>query len=273
MGLSLTMISRGDFADTLHSCYNIVDNVYIGLENLPKGQIIYRDNKVLIVTVGYLYEEGFDGLRNNLMHYVPHNEWCLLLDDDEVIEGYDNLRGICAKTPFNAHRLHLHQWHWQLQKPVFLKEQLYRLFKNVPNFRFLNKVHEQAIMFFVQNKYPVGGTINGGRIVHIGYDTDELSILHKLRRNFRLLWEELLTNEAKDGYLYYHLGEMRSWFGDIDGAKEAYRQALEKGLYNEKLVERINNKIQQIERLVSLWRSKNNVKPQSTGNNCSTRTD
>lgn len=76
-----------------------------------------------------------------------------------------------------------------------------RLFRNTPEARFTNKIHEQIGPSLINNGYKF--FLSPITITHIGYNVTEQELRQKAKRNLRILLKE---SAIDDGY-YYHLAE------------------------------------------------------------------
>lgn len=257
------LITKGESIDTAlstaFSAAGVVDKFYIGIEGAPPNHFFYQTDEVLAVGVGNLLELGFGQIRNNLLKFIPLNQWVLLLDSDEYLEGLLNLKQYILENPqYYAFQLMLSQWHTlEGGQTRYFNVPLFRVFKNVEGLQFSGMIHEQVADFYYQHNLPLGGVVLGGRIVHTGYDKSVEEMNKKIKRNMDLLWRSIWRFGARKGYDYYHLGIMRSWFNDYEGALEAYKKALELGIFNQEIKNEIIEKINVINGFKNKWRNNN----------------
>lgn len=95
-----------------------------------------------------------------------------------------------------------------------------RLFRNNKGYKFKNKLHEQIIHCIDPNYIKNSDLF----ILHKGYSHDTLISKNKLVRNMNIL--KKYTDDEKDCFYYYHLGNMYLYQDEYQLAVDFYLKAL-----------------------------------------------
>ncbi|MGO1043854.1 glycosyltransferase [Clostridioides difficile] len=146
------------------------------------------------------WNDDFSSMRNKSISYAK-GEWLLILDADEILIDSSNIikffrDGIYKK--FNSASIQLKNL-YSFDKKSYGYCSVLRLFKNV-DFKYCGKVHEQPIY-----KKPIFNNV--ADFEHYGYLFEDEEIrLEKVKRNEKLLFEQLKENE-KSPYTNYQLGK------------------------------------------------------------------
>lgn len=102
---------------------------------------------------------------------------------------------------------------------------VFRFFKNKRKYRFRGKVHEQiANCIQKHNKDKCIENIDI-KIYHYGYDPNKVNIESKYKRNMGIL--NTYTEEEKDAYYFYVLGNEYARITDFKSAIESYEKSLD----------------------------------------------
>lgn len=81
-----------------------------------------------------------------------------------------------------------------------------RLFRNLPQYRFKGKIHEQISYSIVANCGEEKISRIGFTLLHHGYNPEKVNIQAKITRNVFLLKEQQGNLEDKDGFFLYNIG-------------------------------------------------------------------
>ncbi|MBD2017322.1 glycosyltransferase [Microcoleus sp. FACHB-53] len=172
--------------------------------------------------------DDFAGARNYSISQATGN-WILVLDaDEELVVTKDELRGQLTSQPeFLAYSLIRTEVHDQEgMTPLYTL----RLFRNLPELRYVNRFHEQ-LQYQNQPIQPhLIGHLESPRIVHYGYA--EQQVLQKnLTRNIPIL-ESIRKKEGLSLMLLYCLAGMYNATQQPEQAQECYVEAFERLLPN-----------------------------------------
>lgn len=152
----------------------------------------------------YSWQEDFSAARNFAIEQC-RCKWILFLDADEHLAGRPAaLRELIATTTKEAFMLPLKNYTGPACS-AYDTISVLRLFRNLPQYRYIGKIHEQIAMV---NQATVGYT-------------DDLFISHsyngfcqrkgKHQRNIKLLTEQLRSERENEAYIQYYLG--CEWLG------------------------------------------------------------
>ncbi len=200
------------------------------------------------------FYKGFDYYRNIGLDYLREKFgdgiWVLSLDDDERLVGgiglKDFLEDFTGENRVVGLRLKLEGWHRQKGgKVIWTAPFCLRLFKLVAGLKYTGKIHEQISQDLVRHGRILKLNEEKARIVHLGYDISEMEMEQKLRRNYKLLMEEII-NDKMNGYLLYHLGNHYVWEEKYNEAFLVYKMALKLGILNPELIYDVNQKIEKL---------------------------
>jgi len=152
----------------------------------------------------YFWQGDFSAARNFAIEQC-RCEWVLFLDADERLEGTrESLRGLITSTTKEAFMLPLKNYTGP-GCSAYNVIGVVRLFRNLPNYRYIGKIHEQV------------GIANQEVVGYCGY----LVICHsygeschrndKRRRNIKMLTEQLFCEPENKAFIKYYLG--CEWLG------------------------------------------------------------
>lgn len=170
------------------------------------------------------WQDDFSEAKNFALGQA-HGEWILVLDADEELESESGtrLKGLIADTAAEGFQLCVRNL---LPPGEILKfEDLYitRLFRNRPEHRYAQPIHEQ-IRPSIERR---GGPVRRAdlTILHHGYAQRTAQGQGRADRNLRLL-EAAVTRAPNDAYLHYQLGATHKSLGNSQKAHAFLRQTL-----------------------------------------------
>jgi len=225
--LSLCMIVKNE-ADFLGQCLDSVQDAVDEMVIVDTGSTdvtpnIARAYGAKIVT--HPWHDDFSAARNAGLAQATGN-WILQLDADEIVspESSAQLRPLLAHTTADALRVRIRN----LLPPGELRAYddffLPRLFRNRPDFRFEQPIHEQIRPSIER----AGGRIADSNltILHYGYARQTAQGgQSRARRNWALL-QKALAATPNDAYLLYQAGATCKALGDEAGATAYLQRAL-----------------------------------------------
>lgn len=173
--------------------------------------------------IEHKWNNDFSEARNISLDYAT-KDYILFLDADEELlnEDIDKLRLLLSKKKLEE------GYFFKLINIINEKEVgeyvVFRLFKNRKSYRFRGKVHEQ-IANCIQ-KYNKSNCIESIdiEIYHYGYDPNNVNIEAKYKRNISIL--NTYTEDEKDAYYYYVLGNEYARITDFKKSIESYEKSL-----------------------------------------------
>lgn len=226
--LSLCMIVKNEAAylpRCLESVRNVVDEMII----VDTGS---TDTTVDIATAYgakvfyHIWQDDFALARNTALAQAA-GVWILALDADEALEEQTQaqLRSVIGQTQADGLRMRIRNFTSPGELQAYEDMYYTRLFRNKPQFRYEQAIHEQIRTSIERYNGQIQAT--------------ELTILHygyvqpmtqggdsRAKRNLAAL-EQAVTNSANDPYLYYQLGVTYKSLGQQQLAYAALQKALE----------------------------------------------
>lgn len=166
----------------------------------------------------YPWCDDFSEVRNFSID-VASGEWILILDCDEelVHESKSNINLLLEDKSMNAYCLDVLLFN---KGKVDSDLWICRLFRNNRGYKFKNRIHEQIIHCIPPNTVGYSNL----KINHYGYDEDYLIEKDKLNRNLRIL--QSCSEEEKDCFYYYCLGNLYASKKDYKLAIDTYLKSM-----------------------------------------------
>lgn len=131
------------------------------------------------------------------------SDWILVLDADEILESIDP--EICSELLSNdqieGYFLQIRNIldSSEVDQPVF-SDQVVRLFRNKPHYRFEGAIHEQVAPSILRANNGNGLASAPLTIHHFGYLKDRLHSKEKFTRNSEIIKKELKRNPLRPGF-------------------------------------------------------------------------
>lgn len=174
--------------------------------------------------INHKWNNDFSEARNVSLEYAT-KDYILFLDADEEISKEDLEK---LKTLLSSKKL-AEGYFFRLTNIINGTEVgeyvVFRFFKNKRKYRFRGKVHEQiANCIQKHNKDKCIENIDI-KIYHYGYDPNKVNIESKYKRNMGIL--NTYTEEEKDAYYFYVLGNEYARITDFKSAIESYEKSLD----------------------------------------------
>lgn len=227
MDLSIAMIVKNE-EKNLAKCLKATEYL--------KGKITYEiiivdtgstDNTINIAKkyTDRVYEHPWSGnfgeMRNISIRYSK-GDWILILDADEVLDNPEELVEFLKSDQskkYNAAEINFKNL---LSDDVnnYILASLFRLFKNLKDFYYVGRIHEQPRVIVPYTKSKVA-------VLHYGYSRDDYEVMrYKFERNRDLLLKDL-ENNVEPIYTRFQLAQtysMANYHGEaFETIKEAYK--------------------------------------------------
>lgn len=223
--LSLCMITKNEESNIercLKSIQNLVDEIIVA-DTGSTDRTVELAEKYGAKIVYHKWNNNFSDARNTSLE-VATCDWILFLDADEEITEEE-----CRKIKFlmdsdNAYEGYFLRLVNIIENKDVGDSIVLRMFKNKSEYRFRGKMHEQICNSIkeIHGTNSIGNT--DIRILHYEYDSNVSDVQAKQKRNIELL--KSYSEEEKDGYYYYALGNEYARVGDFENAYESYEKAL-----------------------------------------------
>jgi tetratricopeptide (TPR) repeat protein len=161
----------------------------------------------------------------NISFTAATGDWLLYLDADEVLTAGDapRLRALIGQTWREAFYLVETSYLGELGEGSAMVNNALRLFRNRPEYRFKDRLHEQ-----IQHTLPtyVPGRVeqSGVRIQHYGYLGSVREAKEKSQRNLELLLAQA-DETAPTPFLHFNLGSEYAAAGQPAAAVDEFKQA------------------------------------------------
>lgn len=174
--------------------------------------------------INHKWNNDFSEARNVSLEYAT-KDYILFLDADEEIskEDLEKLKALLSsKKLAEGYFFRLTNIINGIEVGEYV---VFRFFKNKKKYRFRGKVHEQiANCIRKHNKDKCIENIDI-KIYHYGYDPNKVNIESKYKRNMGIL--NTYTEEEKDAYYFYVLGNEYARITDFKSAIESYEKSLD----------------------------------------------
>lgn len=174
--------------------------------------------------INHKWNNDFSEARNVSLEYAT-KDYILFLDADEEIskEDLEKLKALLSsKKLAEGYFFRLTNIIHGIEVGEYV---VFRFFKNKRKYRFRGKVHEQiANCIQKHNKDKCIEHIDI-KIYHYGYDPNKVNIESKYKRNMGIL--NTYTEEEKDAYYFYVLGNEYARITDFKSAIESYEKSLD----------------------------------------------
>lgn len=150
------------------------------------------------------WNNDFSAARNFALQKA-RGEWVLVMDCDEEVEHNtgEQLLSAVQSQQYDAYFINITNL---LGEGKSLTAQSIRLFRNLPQFRYEGKVHEQISNSILQHSSRDRIGRSPFTLLHHGYNPDKVNIRAKIVRNTRLLEVQQGHTGLRDGFLMYNLG-------------------------------------------------------------------
>jgi tetratricopeptide (TPR) repeat protein len=228
--LSLSMIVKNESENLprcLASIKPYVDEIVIvdtgSQDNTPEIALEYGAE-----VKNFQWSDDFAAARNYALSQVS-GDWVLVLDADEelVVESNDFREQLTSQPELLAYSL--------IRTEVNDKEEMaplytLRLFRNLPELRYVNRFHEQLKYQNQPIPQHLVGDLENLRLLHYGY-TEQQVLQKNITRNIPIL-ESIRQEEGLSLMLLYCLTQMYSATQQTEKAQECYVEAFERLLPN-----------------------------------------
>lgn len=232
--ISLCIIAKNEeqnIGRCIGSCEHFVDEIIVA----DTGS---TDNTVKIAKsfgakiIDSPWDNNFAKARNAAVDAATC-EWILYLDCDEMMD-FDG--GLALKEKLSSD---LEEGEYEgfclnlinvVEEKMTLNYGSLRVFRNRPNHRFRGRIHEQIFPSIGEN-YPESSIHQiDVDFYHYGYDSTTADIEAKKKRNLTIFHS--YTEEEKDGFFYYNLGNEYTRAGEPEKALDNYLLARQVPAYD-----------------------------------------
>lgn len=224
--ISLCLIARNEehcLAGCLSSASQLVDEIIlVDTGSADKTMIIAAEYGARIFP--FTWTDDFAAARNYAISQA-HGKWILVLDADERLTQITRpeLFDFIKANPAEGYYFNIISF-IDLNGQI-TQDQVVRLFKNIPYYRFAGAIHEQVAGSILNKKPPGSLLVSPFIIEHYGYLPSELAAKCKFRRNTDVLIKALL-NSPQNAFLHYSLAIEYLQNRDFVQAGESLEKAL-----------------------------------------------
>lgn len=151
------------------------------------------------------WPEDFAWARNYALG-LARGDWILVLDADEELSAQDIpiLRRLLWRPEVEAYCLRIANYYGATAGPDFVTDNVCRLFRRRPEYRFRGLIHEQVIDSIREQAGPESIRFTGVTILHYGYLDARVQAKKKSARNRQLL-ERVRKQDPANPYWQYAL--------------------------------------------------------------------
>lgn len=171
----------------------------------------------------YTWKNDFAAARNFALKHAA-GEWVLVLDDDEELNSDSLKNNIALLDDTQTGGICLNIINKLEGKDSFSKHKYTRLFRNMPEFKYTGRIHEQIRPSIEEAGFNIIDSEIA--IIHYGYIKNDPS---RNSRNKDLLMQEL-TDNPNDDFVKYHLavtafssgefGKVIDIYNELEGSEE-----------------------------------------------------
>lgn len=224
--ISLCMITK-DEEEVILSCINSVEHLVKEIIVVDTGSTD-RTPELVLAKGGKLrkltWNDDFAQARNFSLLQATR-PWILVLDADEVLEPVDQdyLNRLLSHESAQGYFVNI--LNIKEDGSELSRDQVVRLFRNKPDYRFEGSIHEQIAPSILRYNEGQGLMPSELTIKHLGYTERTISRKGKNSRNMRIIRKHLAEN-PNDHFLWYCLGLEHYQQGDITEGLKHLQKAL-----------------------------------------------
>lgn len=224
--VSLCLIAKDEessIAACIQSAADLVDEIIL-VDTGSGDRTMELAEKFNARIIPFAWNEDFAAARNFGLEQAA-GEWILVLDADEVLEPVEResfirlLDAVGVEGYFFTIRSRLGNGEEEVS------DQVVRLFKNNPLYRFDGAIHEQVVSSIKRYSGDASLVLSGITILHTGYLQAKIIAKHKHQRNIGVIRRALAVT-PEDPFLLYSLGIEFTQAGDIARGNEFLTAAL-----------------------------------------------
>lgn len=188
--------------------------------------------------VDFEWVNDFSAARNFSISQASH-DWILVIDCDETITelNFHEMQKLMDKYPYAIGRLTRDNLCYSKEKEQMHTTDLVERLFNRNFYHYEGTIHEQVVRIDEKEAYAFEFPLT---IVHTGYLGTDDDIEQKSERNIELLKIQL-SQDKKDPYIYYQLGQSYMLKNDYETAYEYFDQ----GFYLE-----VDEKLEYVQRML-----------------------
>ena len=224
--VTLCMIVRDEedyIAHCIDSVGHLIDEVVVVDTGSTDGTI-EQGLKAGARIFHYNWQQNFAEARNYALEQAT-GDWILVLDADEIVEYVDSnkFNDLLIHAEVEGYFITIESDIGDGEEKIF--DQVVRLFKNKPNYRFSGAIHEQVVGSIKDNNQGNGLACTDFKIIHRGYLNKRIQEKSKHVRNMAVIHQALIQ-QPYDPFLRYSLGIEYIQQGEIAQANEQLTIAL-----------------------------------------------
>lgn len=226
MTLSVCIICKNEEKNIRRCLESIKDigNEIIVVDTGSRDKTIEIVKEYKVKLINHRWNNDFSEARNVSIRNATC-DWILILDADEEIDKENALRllNVINNNPhYEGLFLSLSNL---IENREYSKAVVFRVFKNNPLYKFQGRIHEQIIKSIFKWHSQDCILDTDIRILHYGYDLNLEEEKLKSKRNLDILLS--YSEEEKDGYYYYSLGNELILTNDYESCIKSYKKAIE----------------------------------------------
>lgn len=229
--MSLCMIVRDEeelLPRCLDSVRTLTDEIIIVDTGSADGTIKIAERYGAKV-IRHVWQNDFAEARNVSLEAAT-GDWILFLDADEILDPYrcELISSYMSHTEIEGILFQIHSYlDEQVQWQTMVTPAL-RMFRNRPEYRFRNAIHEQIIDSIASHKRDAALGQSELIIHHFGSDPRRMASKQKIKRN-RIALSGVLEKEPTNYYQLYNLAVNYCQTQELEQAVDLFRQCRKYG--------------------------------------------
>jgi len=227
VGVTLCLITKNE-EDYITCCIDSVRHLIDEIIVVDTGSTDSTIDKALQAgarVFDFDWQQNFAEARNYALEQAT-GDWILVLDADEILEYIDiqSFNNLLVPSNIEGYFIEIESNIGDGEEKIY--DQVVRLFRNKPHYRFSGAIHEQVVGSIRQfNSEQALGCMDV-KIIHRGYLNERITAQNKHMRNMAVINQALIENPY-DPFLRYSLGIEYIQQGKITQANEQLSAALQ----------------------------------------------
>jgi len=225
--VTLCMITKNEeknIAGCIHSVRHLIDEILVvdtGSDDGTINQALRAGAKV----INFNWQHDFAKARNCGLDEAT-GDWILVLDADEVLEYVDavTFNTLLSNSRSEGYFVNIESYIGTGEEKMY--DQVVRLFRNRPEYRFSGAIHEQVAASIRANNQGQGLVLADLKIIHRGYLQETIQAKNKCSRNMEVINRALVDN-PNNPFLRYSLSIEYIQLGEVAKGNKELKKALQ----------------------------------------------
>ncbi len=225
--VTLCMITKNEatnIAGCINSVRHLIDEIIV-VDTGSQDATVEQATMAGATVFTFDWQHNFAEARNYGLDQAT-GDWILVLDADEVLADVDagKFSKLLTTDGIEGYYVSIESYIGSGQDMIF--DQVVRLFRNRPQYRFSGAIHEQVAGCIMAQNQGTGLALADLRIIHQGYLNVNIQAKNKHCRNMEVI-NQALENSPAHPFLLYSLGIEYMQQGDVASGNEQLSKALQ----------------------------------------------